>query len=224
MWIPKLLVLRYFCFVLPGDQIRELIKNKKFSKASRHLIAFEKESYSDSGSKSDEERTGETEDLYELLKQELRSVIYSSITIASTKPELLQDAVETIQEQVKEDETFQASGKAGSSRPKNWKEEWRKTVKASVAERMKEPPFDKSKGLSTTAHCFLHMGKTMKSDLITVVQHIKRFYPQDFQVCSTYAEYYHHYFSGQLEAIAQFELGNKDTHLLLTWVQNFYPK
>ncbi|XP_066485402.1 tumor necrosis factor alpha-induced protein 2 [Tiliqua scincoides] len=205
------------------DQIRELIKNRKFSEASRHLIAMEKDTYCDSGIKSEEERTRETEDLYEFLKQVLLGIIHSSITIASTKPELLQEAVETIQEQVKEDETFQASGKAGCSRPRNWKEEWRKTVQASVAERMKEPPFDKSKGLSTTAHCFLHMGKTMKSDLITVVQHIKHLYPQDFRVCSTYAKYYHHYFSGQLEAIAQFELGNKDTHLLLTWVQNFYP-
>ncbi|KAJ6661878.1 hypothetical protein lerEdw1_013049 [Lerista edwardsae] len=209
------------------DQIKELITSQKFSEAGQHLIIMERESYSDSGSKSEEERTRaqqETEELYELLKLGVLGVIHSSIITAPTKPALLKNAVETIHEQVKEDEMFQASSTAGSGcRPRKWKHDWRSMVKASVAGRMREPPLDQRNGLSTTAHCFLHMGKTMKSDLITVVQHIKCLYPPDFRVCSTYAEFYHQFFSGQLEAIAQFELGNRDTLLLLTWVRNFYP-
>ncbi|XP_032995050.1 tumor necrosis factor alpha-induced protein 2 [Lacerta agilis] len=213
-----------------ADQIRELIKDQRFFDASQHLLAMERECSSDSGSKRTEDNVdhqSEIEDLFGLLKQEVLRIIRSSVSIAQAEPELLRDAVRTIAEQVEEDRRCtleeKASGKAVRCRPRRWKDEWRSTVQESVTDRMKEPLFDSNEGLSTTAHSFLHMGKTMKDDLITVVKYIKCHYPEDFQVCSTYAQFYHRCFSSQLEMVAQFELGRKDTYLLLTWVQNIYP-
>ncbi|XP_061468219.1 tumor necrosis factor alpha-induced protein 2 [Rhineura floridana] len=212
------------------DQIRELIKDQKFFDASQHLLVMEKECNGDSDSNSKEENMdnqNEIEDLFGLLKQEVLRIIRSSVNIGQAEPELLQDAVRTVAEQVEEDDRCaleeKASGKPVRSRPRKWKEDWRNTVQASVTERMKEPPFDVNEGLSTTAYSFRHLGKTMKQDLITVVQYVKPHYPEHFQVCSTYAEVYHHCFSSQLETIVQFELGIKDTYLLLTWVWNIYP-
>uniref|UniRef100_A0A8D0GMU4 Uncharacterized protein n=1 Tax=Sphenodon punctatus TaxID=8508 RepID=A0A8D0GMU4_SPHPU len=167
------------------------------------------------------------ESAYVLLKEEVFSIIRESLTIVPWKPESLRHAVNAIVEQEKEDEKYGLgvpSGNIVSSRPKKWKELWKDTVMESVTARMKDPPFtDTSKDLSAVWRSFLHMGKTMKEDMITVVQDIQQYYPQPFNVCCTYAECYHRYFSSQLETVAQFELGDKDTYLLLNWVQNIYP-
>ncbi|XP_053141441.1 tumor necrosis factor alpha-induced protein 2 isoform X2 [Hemicordylus capensis] len=206
------------------DQIRKQIEDMQFFDAAQNLLDMKKGTYSNSSCKSEEEKTGnqdEIEALLEVLRQEVFRVIRFSIRLASADPELLQDAVRAIVELVKDERSF--SKVSDSSQPGKWEEDWRKMVQASVAERMKEPPFDNMEGLSTTTRFFLHMGKTMKLDLIKVVQQIKPLYPEHFQVCSTYAKCYHHYFSSQLEMIAQFELGQKDTYHLLNWVQNLYP-
>ncbi|NXD69767.1 TNAP2 protein, partial [Eolophus roseicapillus] len=70
----------------------------------------------------------------------------------------------------------------------------------------------------------LHMGKTMKEDLIVVVKYIKQLYPPEFNVFSIYAELYHNYFASQMKKSAESHLEGKDVYLLLSWVHNFYPK
>ncbi|XP_054828666.1 tumor necrosis factor alpha-induced protein 2 isoform X2 [Eublepharis macularius] len=208
------------------DKIRELIDDKRLFEAGQHLLMLEKEPYDETS----EERKGvdqsEIKELYDFLKHEALGIIKTSIRIALTNPELLQNTVRAIAEQVKEDERDaleKVPGKVLSSRPRKWKEDWKKTIQECVADRMQVPSFDGVEGLSAAAHSFLHMGKTMKDDLITVVQHIKPHYSKDFHVCCIYAECYYQCFSSQLEAIAQFELGSRDNTLLLTWVQNIYP-
>lgn len=183
---------------------------------------MQKQSNSNLDNRNDEETLGdqtEIEDLLELLYQEVLSIIQSSISIASTQPQLLNNAVKTIINWTEEEEE-----RSIHSRLRTWKEEWRNTIQKSVEERMKEPPLVNNKDLSTIANNFLHMGKTMKDDMITVVQHIKHHYPEHFQVCNTYAKFYHHYFSSQMEMFAEFELSKEDIYLLLSWVQNLYPK
>ncbi|XP_044292315.1 tumor necrosis factor alpha-induced protein 2 isoform X2 [Varanus komodoensis] len=214
---------------ITAEQIRELIKNQKFFKASQYLLVMEKVANGDSDNKNEEvkvEDWSEIPSLFGLLKQKLLSVLRSSVVIASSQPELLQDAIRTMVDLVEQDERVGSEEKAVEqltpSQIRNWKEEWRNTVQASVVERMKAPTANKE-GLSATAQSFLHMGSTMKEDLITVVKYIKPHYPEHFQVCSTYAKYYYHCFFSQLEMIARFELGSNDTYLLLTWVQNLYP-
>ncbi|XP_048343082.1 tumor necrosis factor alpha-induced protein 2 [Sphaerodactylus townsendi] len=211
---------------ITADQIRELIHEKKLFEAGQHLLVIEKESYDEKSEGGTRVDRSEIEALYDLLKQQALAVIKTSVRIAPTNPELLQNTVRAITEQVKEDERAaleEASGKASSPRPRKWKEAWKKTIQESVAERMQVPSFDVVDGLSATAQSFLHMGKTMKDDLILVVQHIKPHYSKDFQVCCVYAECYYQLFSSQLEAIAEFELSGGDNTLLLTWVQNIYP-
>ncbi|XP_063146438.1 tumor necrosis factor alpha-induced protein 2 [Candoia aspera] len=209
------------CQLVTADQIKKLIKEQNFYEASQHLLIMRPESNSNQDNRSKEETLGdqtEIEALFEVLKQKVLSIIYSSISIASAQPELLHNAVRAVINQVEEEE------RTVHSQPRKWKEEWRNTIQKSVEERMKEPPLVVNKDLSSTANSFLHMGKTMKEDMITVVQHIKQHYPEHFQVCDTYAKFYHHCFSSQMEMFAQFGLSNRDIYLLLTWVQNFYPE
>lgn len=70
---------------------------------------------------------------------------------------------------------------------------------------------------------FLHMGRTMKEDLEAVVERLKPLSPADLDVVAAYAESYHEHFAAQLAAVAQFELCERDTYMLLLWVQNLYP-
>ncbi|KAG6929740.1 TNF alpha induced protein 2 [Chelydra serpentina] len=215
---------------LTAEQIREHLDGNQFFNATQQLIALERALYSNLGGKSEEELSVEqskVESLYELLKLKVFRIIKDSIILAPANPELLLDAVCAIVEQEVEDETYKSENppdKSVSYRPRNWREFWMDTVKQSVADRMKDIQGTSSaENLSTTALCFLHMGRTMKEDMITVVNCIKQHYPVQFNVCSTYAECYHNYFSSQLQLIAEFELEDKDTYLLLSWVQNLYP-
>ncbi|XP_034274419.1 tumor necrosis factor alpha-induced protein 2 isoform X2 [Pantherophis guttatus] len=205
------------------DQIKKLIKSQNFYEASQYLI-MQKKSNSNLDSRNDEETLGnqtEIEDLLELLYQEVFNIIQSSISIASTEPELLNNAVRAVIMWVEEEEEEERSI---HSQLKTWKEEWRNTIQKSVEERMNAPSLVYNRDLSTTGNTFLHMGKTMKNDMITVVQHIKGRYPEHFQVCNTYAKFYHHYFSSQMKIFAEFELNKDDNYLLLSWAQNLYPK
>lgn len=63
----------------------------------------------------------------------------------------------------------------------------------------------------------------MKEDLEAVVQRLKPLFPAEFGVVAVYAESYHAQFAAQLAAMAQFELCQRDTYMLLLWVQNLYP-
>uniref|UniRef100_A0A8C0JAA7 TNF alpha induced protein 2 n=1 Tax=Chelonoidis abingdonii TaxID=106734 RepID=A0A8C0JAA7_CHEAB len=215
---------------LTVEQIREHLESDQFFDATQQLIALERALYNNLGGKSEEELSREqstVESLYELLKSKVFSIIRNSIILAPSNPKLLRHAVYAIEEQEVEDERYKSEkppDKVVSYRPRKWKEVWMDTVKQSVTDRMKDIQRTSSaETLSTTAFCFLHMGRTMKEDMITVVECIKQHYHAQFNVCSTYAECYHSYFSSQLQLIAEFELGDKDLYLLLTWVQNFYP-
>ncbi|KAH1170960.1 tumor necrosis factor alpha-induced protein 2 [Mauremys mutica] len=215
---------------LTVEQIREHLESDQFFDATQHLIALEWALYNNLGGKSEEELSREqstVESLYELLKSKVFSIIKNSIILAPSNPKLLRHAVYAIEEQEVEDERYKSEkppDKIVSYRPRKWKEVWMDTVKQSVADRMKDVQRTSSaENLSTTAHCFLHMGRTMKEDMITVVECIKQHYHAQFNICNTYAECYHSYFSSQLQLIAEFELGDKDVYLLLIWVQNFYP-
>ncbi|CAM5151945.1 unnamed protein product [Natator depressus] len=215
---------------LTAEQIREHLESDHFFDATKQLIALEWALYSNLNGKSEEELSreqSEVESLYELLRCKVFSIIKNSIILAPANPKLLRHAVYTIEEQEVEDEKYKSEklpDKIVSYRPRKWREVWMDTVKQSVADRMKDIQRTScAENLSTTAHCLLHMGRTMKEDMTTVVECIKQHYHAQFNVCSTYAECYHSYFSSQLQQIADFELGDKDTYLLLTWVQNLYP-
>ncbi|XP_077632665.1 tumor necrosis factor alpha-induced protein 2 [Crocuta crocuta] len=48
-------------------------------------------------------------------------------------------------------------------------------------------------------------------------------FPAELDVVAAYAESYHRHFAAQLAAMAQFELCERDTYMLLVWAQNLYP-
>ncbi|KAG8126532.1 hypothetical protein E2320_021738, partial [Naja naja] len=169
-----------------------------FYEASQYLIIMQKESNNDLDSSNDEETLGNLAEIEVLLK-----VLHQKHSIK--EPELLNNAVKAVIMWVEEEEKERSI----HSHFKTWKEEWRDAIQKSVEERMKASPAVDNKNLSTIASTFLQMGKTMKMDMITVVQHIKHHYPEDFQVCNTYAKFYHHYFSSQMAMFADFGLNKK---------------
>eukprot|EP00069_Balaena_mysticetus_P008353 bmy_05889T0 len=81
-----------------------------------------------------------------------------------------------------------------------------------------------AEGRTEAERAFLHMGRTMKEDLEAVVERLKPLFPAEFAVVAAYAQSYHEHFAAHLADLAQFELSERDTYVLLLWVQNLYPK
>ncbi|KAM6445318.1 tumor necrosis factor alpha-induced protein 2 [Rhynochetos jubatus] len=208
-------------------QIMDLLEEQKFWDAAQYLIVLEK-----SLSRKSEEGLNtsqkDVESVYEVLKHKIFSILKDSVLLAKTNPELLQQAVEALKEQEKEDQSYTSENPPDQNmrfRPRKWKELWMATVRESVENRMKDTSCTpRTENLSTAGQNFLHMGKTMREDLTVVLKYIKPLYPPEFNVFSTYAELYHNYFASQAKKNAESHLEDKDIYLLLSWVHNIYPK
>ncbi|XP_030308430.1 tumor necrosis factor alpha-induced protein 2 [Calypte anna] len=208
-------------------QVMDLLEEHKLCDAAQYLIVLEKSlsSKSEEGLSTSQQ---DVESLYEVLKHKVFSILKDSLLLAKTNPELLQQAVEALNEQEKEDQNYTSENPPDQNmqfRPRKWKELWIATIKETVEARMKDTSHTpKTENLSTLGQNLLHMGKTMKEDLTVVVKYIKELYPPEFNVFSTYAEFYHSYFASQAKKNAESYLEDKDIYLLLSWVHNIYPK
>ncbi|XP_005243030.2 tumor necrosis factor alpha-induced protein 2 [Falco peregrinus] len=208
-------------------QVLDLLEEQKLCDAAQHLIVLEKSrsSKSEEGLNTSQQ---DIESVYEILKHKVFSILKDSVLLAKTNPELLQQAVEALKEQEKEDQNYMSENPPDENmqfRPRKWKELWMATVKESVEARMKDTSrTPRTENLSTVGQNLLHMGKTMKEDLTVVVKYIKQLYPPEFNVFSIYAELYHNYFASQAKENAESHLEDKDIYLLLSWVHNIYPK
>uniref|UniRef100_A0A2K6GDC0 Tumor necrosis factor alpha-induced protein 2 n=2 Tax=Propithecus coquereli TaxID=379532 RepID=A0A2K6GDC0_PROCO len=196
--------------------------------AARPLLALERElqAAAAAGGAGEEElvrRQSKVEALYALLRDQALGVLRRPLEVA---PERLHQALAVVAEQEREDR--QAEAEPGTSalaatRPRRWLQLWRRGVAQAAEERMGRRPAEGAEGRSEAESVFLHMGRTMKEDLEAVVERLKPLFPPEFGVVATYAQSYHEYFAAQLAAMAQFELCERDTYMLLVWVQNLYP-
>lgn len=200
--------------------------------AARPLLALERElqAAAAAGGASQEElvrRQSKVEALYALLRDQVLGLLRRPL---ETAPERLRQALAVLAEQEREDRQAAAAA-AGSgpsvlaaTRPRGWLQLWRRDVAQAAEERLGRQPAEGSEGRSEAERIFLHMGRTMKEDLEAVVERLKPLFPAEFGVVAAYAESYHEHFAAQLAAMAQFELCERDTYMLLVWVQNLYPK
>ncbi|XP_034794104.2 tumor necrosis factor alpha-induced protein 2 [Pan paniscus] len=194
--------------------------------AARPLLALERElaAAAAAGGVSEEElvrRQSKVEALYELLRDQVLGVLRRPLEAA---PERLRQALAVVAEQEREDRQAAAAGPGTSglaaTRPRRWLQLWRRGVAEAAEERMGQRP---AAGAEVPESVFLHLGRTMKEDLEAVVERLKPLFPAEFGVVAAYAESYHQHFAAHLAAVAQFELCERDTYMLLLWVQNLYP-
>ncbi|XP_045679562.1 tumor necrosis factor alpha-induced protein 2 [Phyllostomus hastatus] len=197
--------------------------------AAAPLLLLERElaALAAAGSASEEElvrRQSKVEALYVLLRDQVLNLLRRPLEVA---PERLRQALAVLAEQEREDRRVEAAGPGPSglatTRPRHWLQLWRRGVAQEAQERLDRPPDADAEGRSEAERAFLHMGRTLKEDLEAVVERLKPLFPAEFGVVAAYAESYHQHFAAQLTAMAQFELLERDTYLLLVWVQNLYP-
>ncbi|XP_030070591.1 tumor necrosis factor alpha-induced protein 2 [Microcaecilia unicolor] len=213
--------------VVTVAQIREHINHSRLLSASKDLIDLEHKVYSKTYGKSESEAKKdqtELEELYQLLEKDVSRIVGESI--ANYNPDLLQQAVEAMTEQENEDQKYlpeKVPSMVNNARPRKWKTIWQDAVKCSVQERMTKNGECSSNNLSVIAQLLLHLGKTFREDLTHVVTHLRQHYTKDYDVCNTYAEFYFEIFCGHLRTFTEFELGDRDTYLILSWVESIYP-
>ncbi|CAH2328561.1 tumor necrosis factor alpha-induced 2 [Pelobates cultripes] len=205
--------------------IEEHILQKRFMKASQDLIALEHKIVGKTDEEGLEEKKQEIECLYERLGDEVFKVV--KVSIVEDDACLLADAVQAIVEQEAEDTAFSLEATTEQSntvRPRKWKQKWLDCVEQSVREQIKNiteiPSTDSTSPFSKN---FVSLGKTLKTDLTHVVQHLKPLYPAELDVCNTYANYYHVHLKSYIERITAKELNGKDIHFVLCWIHDIYP-
>lgn len=168
-------------------------------------------------------RQSKVEALYALLGDQVLGPLRRPL---EAEPERLRRALAVLAEQEREDRRVAAAEPRppalAATRPRHWLQRWQRAVAQEAEERLGRPPAA-AEGLSEAERAFLAMGRTMKEDLEAVAQRLKPLFPAEFRVVATYAETYHAQFAAQMEAMAQFELCQRDTYMLLLWVQNLYP-
>ncbi|XP_072283885.1 tumor necrosis factor alpha-induced protein 2 [Pyxicephalus adspersus] len=204
---------------ITAEDIQRLIEEQEFHPASKGLVEMEHKMYNGLEETSTEDK--ELESLYEKLKSEVFQIIKESLT--NTEKEPLQQAVQAIVVQESEDSKINPDLK-NVSRPKGWMQAWKECVRQTVEERLNDlPQEEKKNGPPSIPSTLTALGKLFKNDLIHLVTHIKGCYPEEFDVCNTYAEHYHQNIKTRAENITQFELWEKDNYYVLWWTQNLYP-
>lgn len=217
------------CPVLAAEELKADLELGRLE-AAAPLLLLEREltALAAGGGASEEElvrRQSKVEALYVLLRDQVLGLLRRPLEVA---PERLRQALAVLAEQEREDRRAEAEGPGPSAlattRPRRWLQLWRRGVEQEAQERLDRPPAADAEGRSEAERAFLHMGRTLKEDLEAVVERLKPLFPPEFGVVAAYAESYHQHFAAQLTAMAQFELLERDTYLLLVWVQSLYPK
>lgn len=209
------------------EEVKEALESGRLETAWRVLaLERELEAEATAGGTSDEElvrQQSKVEALYLLLRDQVLGVLRRPL---EAPPERLRQALEVVSQQELEDlrvATAPAVAVLAVTRPRRWLQLWKGGVAEVAAERLDAQPAAVPEGRSEAENRFLHMGRTIKEDLEVVVERLKPLFPPEFNVVHTYAKSYHEHFAAHLCTLAQFELCERDTYLLLLWVQNFYP-
>ncbi|XP_035304935.1 tumor necrosis factor alpha-induced protein 2 isoform X1 [Cricetulus griseus] len=209
------------------EELKEALENGRLE-AAWPVLALEREleAAAAAGGASVEElvrQQSKVEALYLLLRDQVLGVLRRPLEAA---PERGSQALAVVSQQELEDRRAAGGPVAAvlaATRPRRWLQLWRGGVAEVAAERLEAQPGAVPEGRSEVENRFVHMGCTMKEDLEAVVERLKPLFPAEFNVVHTYAESYHHHFATHLCTLAQFELCERDTYLLLLWVHNFYP-
>ncbi|KAM5130006.1 tumor necrosis factor alpha-induced protein 2-like [Mantella aurantiaca] len=201
---------------ITAEDIKKMIEMQRYGEASKGLIELERQ-LAGGSEETAAVREKDLESLYEKLKAEVFGVIRESPV--STEGELLRQAIQAIVEQQSED----LKSGAGS-RPRKWMEAWKECVKQSVEKRLQDLSLQEaSNGPASIVTPAAAKGKLFKQDLVHVVTHVKEAYPEEFDVCNAYAKHYHHAIRAWTQEVTDFQLSDKDSYLVLCWVQNWYP-
>ncbi|XP_078263281.1 tumor necrosis factor alpha-induced protein 2-like [Rhinoraja longicauda] len=219
--------------ILSEKDIKGLIEQKQYFKADCHLIKLEYERYANDSMEINEDLIEEekkgVESLYELLSVEIFTVAKNSMNISKENPNLLKMAVQVKTQEEKLDQmcldekgTF---GDIAEVRPRRWEAKWLDTLEQSVNERLGELPnvsdVDKAKW---PIECLVQHHKKLKEDFDTIVNCIKPCYPQEYNICEKYVEYYHNKSSSHMELIVESEPKGKEVYPILHWIYTCYPK
>ncbi|KAM5273166.1 tumor necrosis factor alpha-induced protein 2 [Ctenodactylus gundi] len=215
-----------------AEALKEALERGRLE-AAGPLLALERELAAAAAAGSDSaeglvRRQSKVEALYLLLRTLVLGLLRRPL---EAPPERLRQALAVVAEQEREDQVAaRAAAEAGpgaatlaATRPRGWLQLWRQGVAEVAAERLGARPAVGAEGRSEAEAAFLHMGQTIKEDLEAVAERLKPLFPAEFAVVATYAQSYHEHFAAHLGALAQFELCERDTYLLLLWVQNLYP-
>ncbi|XP_055013647.1 tumor necrosis factor alpha-induced protein 2-like isoform X2 [Boleophthalmus pectinirostris] len=213
---------------------QERLEQQCFSEASQILINEENKLFlqkNESYSLQDYNTAIEKlQNQHQELEEAILKTIRLSLNPGEVSPEALTSAVKAIRKEIDQDNAWMQEAQAEKPkwRPSKLETKHEKVLKFMVEERLDNPTAQCSspeavQGSSIQADV-LAMGRQLKEDLKTVVETVRRCYPEKMDICNFYANIFHNVFGVRLRKIAEFGLDDKDCTFILRWVNEYYPQ
>lgn len=146
---------------------------------------------------------------------------------SAEEQEILKEAVQAVLQEEKQDVRWEGfkENERPPWRPRRCKQEHETRLATLVQRRMQNALLDSSvKTNSSVQNNMLSKGKQLKEDLLKVVTCVSSCYPEQENICQLYAALYHKSFSEELRKVANYGLCDGDCIVLLSWVNDHYPK
>ncbi|KFQ37865.1 Exocyst complex component 3-like 4, partial [Mesitornis unicolor] len=163
--------------------------------------------------------------LYNSISNAIQSIVVGTLEHPTVEDAMLTSLVTLI---AREEAAHPYTGNAGPGsdllgRPRKWREGWREAINESAQKRVQRIPMASKEEASSWLD--LHLGllqKQLSEDLLKIKLSVKKCYPEEYQVCDTYAEAVHKAIASHLEGISQRPLEFNELYTLLDWVANTY--
>ncbi|KAH0620341.1 hypothetical protein JD844_020648 [Phrynosoma platyrhinos] len=220
-------------------EIHELIQKRQLLEAFKNIRGLEMELLAEGEAKKYEDtpkeyttRVKDVNLLYDAISKEIQQIVEKTLDLPRLEVKgLITEIVALIEEEEKIHTgvinipvSVDPVKQLGLAR--NWGKLWKIIVKESVKMRIDKVPIPLKE--DNTSWLSVHLGflqRVIKEDLLTIMHWVQKFYPRDFNVCSTYLKAFHEALAAHLQRI----LVEEENHLklcqfyaLLHWVTNIY--
>ncbi|MEE6493752.1 hypothetical protein FKM82_016933 [Ascaphus truei] len=215
-------------------QISDLIIDKQLKMAFTNIYLMEKKlleehnnNYYKGNGTEYARRVKDVDLLYVRLVTEITSIVKDSLDQAPIDEKLMASVVCVINEEAAAPRNAQVAGANSESRllgkPRNWKPLWKKVIEDSMKERVGAVPIPRTENRTWLAEYLESLKTNITRDLLKVKNSLTPLYPEDYDVCSTYARCFHSAVSSHLKSkILPLGLEFSQLYGLLDWVMNTY--
>ncbi|KAG9336589.1 hypothetical protein JZ751_002936 [Albula glossodonta] len=217
--------------ILPKPEViltfEENIQQQHFSSAGQQLIHLEESVFRNDMGKEEKVKKEKLKRDYEALLRQIWLAVEASLTFSSEELKVVKSAVSCIQQEEEQDQRWkeEPGAVAPDWRPMQCRRKHDALLQQMVKKRMEETEdLSRADKLSSSLkRDICKMGIRMRDDLLKVVQELNKCYPEEFDICNTYARLYHEAFTEHLMKITEYELDLEDCTYLLSWVNDHYP-
>ncbi|NXQ17976.1 EX3L4 protein, partial [Peucedramus taeniatus] len=213
--------------------INELIQKRQLLEAFASIKLMEDETISERDSEkfsdNPQELIRKSKDvdlLYNSITNAIKSIVEGTLEDPTLQHTMLTSMVTLIALEEAAHSSTDNAARPGSDllgRPRKWREQWREAINESARKRVLKAPMASREEATSWLDLHLHfLQEHLREDLLKIKSSVKKFYPEEYQVCDTYVEAFHNAIASHLQELCQGPLEFHELYTLLDWVANTY--